>query len=649
MTKTEGVIIDKVVYILAVLFFICFFYHFSSPTETLIFRDHTNYFLPTKHFLAESESFWMPHNYLGIPAYADPQIGFWYPGSLIFKMVPLVRAYNLYIVMHFGVIYVFSYLIGHQLFDRLSGLFLAVGCTYAGVTLSLSEFSSYFVSFAYFFPGFYLLVDFTRKKSRSRLFLLPVLAFLSLTAGGLLFFVINSMVMIFGLGFFVLRREIDWKLAVQLVLFGIVVCYLPVFYYFELYLNSPLTHGYEMVGELKFNQSGLIRLFDYRANGWEQFLTAPDTLYPFAYCGLVGLLLFLLGLRHYKKTAMLGAVFLLAASGGIVWRVGTIVFALGQFRYPEKLVAYAVPAFFLCAAGGLFRLRVKKKIKLLIVVIFFAELFLINAGYFVFVPFFDGLQKKEPFSIPPGTRVISIVDKGFGPNFPATSLEEYNSEQLKYKFGLAAKFYDLQSFLGYSPAKLENYYRLKEFFSFGGLNARQRTRLLQNCGVEYVVGKIRIDDSAVLNRQEFWEPVHTDMAENFQVFRITDAKPRAYLIAVSEITATKHLADIIRPLPNLEPLRVEKKEDGITAACELLVPRYLVFNSFYYPGMEITIDGNVVEHELVFTIFPAVYVSAGVHQIEFKYRPTGFVINLILWACGTGLWGWGWWRCRQAD
>ena len=50
----------------------------------------------------------------------------------------------------------------------------------------------------------------------------------------------------------------------------------------------------------------------------------------------------------------------------------------------------------------------------------------------------------------------------------------------------------------------------------------------------------------------------------------------------------------------------------------------------YYPGWEVTVDGEPSQLLKTNYTFKGVYLSAGQHQVEFKFIPISFIVGLIL-------------------
>lgn len=623
--------------------FLAVFARLLSPTGTLVFRDHLNYFLATKHFLAEGYRFWFGSNYLGVPAYGDPQLGFWYPPSLLFPLLPFPFGYNLFLVLHFLIIFLFAYLIGRDRFDGLTGLFLAVGVTLSGVVLGLSEFGSYFASFAWFFPLLWLLLRY-RQTGRFRYLLwFPPVLFLALTPGGTLFFAVNLLVAVGALAWFSFRRRLAPRRALLVLLLTALFCYLPAFYYFELYLNSSLPLGYEHPGDFSFSLARLDKFISAPHNTWDRFLADPNTLFPFAYLGVVGAICFVLGVRSHPRIALLAILVLLSAAGWAGWPLLSGLFAFCKFRFPEKVLPYFVALFGLVAAGGFHRLGVKRGFKLVLLAVFFAELALVNSDYFVMAPWAELVRRGGDWNYPRGTRVMTIVSQNLNPKYEADTLEEHSLGHLRYKHGLAAAYYGMDSFLGYGPAKLAGSYRASQFFSFGGLTAVERTRLLRNLGIEYVFGKIFIDGDKVMERQAGWEPQFYDPEKNFQLYRLTGSLPPAYLVSEAQFRGMDSLGALATDFPFAPVGELVVGNDRVQAICRATAPGWLVVNRYWYPGMIATVSGRDAPVARAFGILAAVKVPAGETTVSITYRPTALVPNLLVFAA-TILWWLGLYR-----
>jgi hypothetical protein len=76
-------------------------------------------------------------------------------------------------------------------------------------------------------------------------------------------------------------------------------------------------------------------------------------------------------------------------------------------------------------------------------------------------------------------------------------------------------------------------------------------------------------------------------------------------------------------------VRFERYESNyIRVQASLLDPGWLVLTDTYYPGWEVRIDGQIGQILPADYIFRAVPLEPGPHAIEFKYRPSSFVVGV---------------------
>lgn len=76
-----------------------------STDETLFLRDVHLYFQPMKRLLAETVRagewpWWNPWILGGVPFYANPQVGLFYPPSVVLHVLPFPLAFNLFVLLH---------------------------------------------------------------------------------------------------------------------------------------------------------------------------------------------------------------------------------------------------------------------------------------------------------------------------------------------------------------------------------------------------------------------------------------------------------------------------------------------------------------------------------------------------------------------
>jgi hypothetical protein len=84
------------------------------------------------------------------------------------------------------------------------------------------------------------------------------------------------------------------------------------------------------------------------------------------------------------------------------------------------------------------------------------------------------------------------------------------------------------------------------------------------------------------------------------------------------------------PTSQLDILRYEP--ETVSVAVETDQPGYLVLSDAYYPGWQVTIDGQPASLRRANYAFRAVFVPAGQHTVEFTFAP-------VMWRVGLGVSG----------
>jgi uncharacterized membrane protein YfhO len=64
--------------------------------------------------------------------------------------------------------------------------------------------------------------------------------------------------------------------------------------------------------------------------------------------------------------------------------------------------------------------------------------------------------------------------------------------------------------------------------------------------------------------------------------------------------------------------------EAIAIQATLDAPGYLILSDAWYPGWRATVDGERATIERANTMFRAVYLPAGTHEIRFAYQPIRF-------------------------
>lgn len=121
-----------------------------------------------------------------------------------------------------------------------------------------------------------------------------------------------------------------------------------------------------------------------------------------------------------------------------------------------------------------------------------------------------------------------------------------------------------------------------------------------------------------LRSYQDYEPEKTVILENLPTeleSKLTIVDGRIY---IGQGTSSDNL-DIVKKSNNEIFVKVELKSEGI-----------LLLDDVYYPGWKVTVDGEPSQLLKTNYTFKGVYLSAGQHQVEFKFIPISFIVGLIL-------------------
>ena len=75
--------------------------------------------------------------------------------------------------------------------------------------------------------------------------------------------------------------------------------------------------------------------------------------------------------------------------------------------------------------------------------------------------------------------------------------------------------------------------------------------------------------------------------------------------------------------------------ERVVVVVEAETPAYLVLADTFDPGWTATVDGRPAPISPAYVAFRAVYVDKGRHTIEFRYRPAGFLLGLVISMAGV--------------
>jgi len=139
---------DLLIYFIFLFLALVFFYPFLTGANILSFRDLSLYFYPLRFLMVELvKSFqlplWNPYLFCGYPLLATLQIGFFYPLSFIYYLLPFNLAFNYYTIIHYFLGALFMYwLMRHYQLSQPSSFLSAIVFAFSGYLISMANMNT---------------------------------------------------------------------------------------------------------------------------------------------------------------------------------------------------------------------------------------------------------------------------------------------------------------------------------------------------------------------------------------------------------------------------------------------------------------------------------------------------------------------------
>lgn len=344
--------------------------------EVFTLRDHSDYFQPLHWFTANELQhrrlpLWNAYNASGEPWLANPQTGVFYPPAWLFLVLPFACAYVIYLALHVMLLGSGAYL----LFARLTrpgggALVAALALTFCGPVISLLDVSNNLTTFAWI-P----LIVWCALSEVSAMTCGAVMA-LSFLAGEPFFASIGALL------FVVIRRR-GWMDKLEAAAMALALSAVQLFPFLRWIANSDRARGGMARAHIL---SGSMAPRDWLSLALPP---KPDAVFdpsmgqhflPILYAGLLTIVFAIIGIfAARRRAAGWSALILLTAlvaAGSHLRPVGDLLAALPLtiFRYPARVVPFAVLGICALAAFGCNRAIRSEPIKLLLALLTFVDL-----------------------------------------------------------------------------------------------------------------------------------------------------------------------------------------------------------------------------------------------------------------------------------
>ncbi len=661
----------------AVAVTILFFHSVIFSDQTFYFRDIHRFFFPMKYHLAQSLAqghipFWNPHIFCGAPFLSAIQSGVFYPIALTSFLLPFPSAFDIYVLSHFIIGFIFFYL-----FIRVNGhsssaaLLTGISFCFGGYTISSINVLNNLASLIWLPAILWAYHESIFKKSLSKLFL--TLTFISLSVlGGEPQLVIINVVILFLYGLLILPfsqldaysifKRIAGLFLVVLGVVGLTMVQLgPTYLDYD---NSVRIGGlsYLQASKYSIDWPMLKHLF------WplpfdSSFSTDPAvnsdffpgkngipwllTVYPGVVIAPLASLKVIFS--HSKKALLWGAIFLVSITLSLgdntpFFRLFYQIFPF--FRYPSKFIFPAGFSILVLSASGfdlLFSYFRRNKFYSTSLSFFFlfiltADLYLAH-GHLNPTCSYKFYKYRHPDLNPifsdSGNFRIFVDSDSFDGHLPHSIFDTH----LRWQTAIMPNtgiLHNLNHIGGEAGLELNYQYIITEMLT---KSWEEKLLFLRQANVKYIVSAIPLQTLPELQGHiHKLSPI---------LYRLTDNMARAWIVGrlqsvkgdIIQILSTTKIDPTTSALAPptdathfTEPFSESISRiqylgtNRISINASVSRPSILVLSEAYYPGWRAFINGKEKEIIRLNLLFQGVALEKGSHNVEFIFRPYGFFV-----------------------
>lgn len=641
--------------------------------DELYFRDMQIFFTPMKQFLGSAfrEGYlpwWNPSLQMGIPFFADPQSGVFYPPSLIFAVFDAPRGIAISLALHLVIGQAGAYALARSNdFDRLpsaaTGLIYGLG----GWSLSCGNMLTLAHSSAWA-PWTILVCErLWRRPDRGSIALAAIVLAMQMYSGWPEMFILLAVTLIIrrlvtaGIGD---KRWLPATLVAALLAAGL---FAPQFLAtLEAYRASMRVGGLPVEELLEFSATGaqwlsLLQPIALSAVNWNIFNLYPDGHVPIfltLHLGWLALPLIVLGAamprRYSLSWVCIGAIGIFFALGAANPLAVEILKLINRFRTPEKYLFLVHLAAAMLVAPGLSRLLAWTPAKLAPAAA--TILLLVLAGELLH------LGRKIDLRAPAGyyrleqTAEARIIGREPGRVYArSVAQEDIDTVRELYAAFRSSLTPNIGQVAGMDYVNGVSFLQYREHLPvlklIEGLPASELlARRLAFLGVRYVV----TDDPSFATNYEWslyaqrltprlWRLEITSPLLGF-AHHVTTASGRTVASSASSIDFTngdRVFVDSPKVNANYDSsaqiLHSHKRPGLYEIDVAANSSAWLVLRENFYPGWTATIDGNPVELTPTNRFFMGLPIPPGQHRVRIEFRPTHLMPGLLLAALAASV------------
>ncbi len=618
---------------------------------------------------------WCSNYFCGAPFISDLQSGVFYPPSIIFLFGSVSKAFNIYVLTHFLLGFVFVYRFVKKIdLSNLAALFAGTAYCFGGYILSSINTLNNLSTLIWLPAILWAVTTALKDKKKSGYFLTILFCCMSILAGEPQLFIMTGMMLfLYCIIYFPAQKSVRSIFKIPFAIFIVIFISLlitsvqlgPAFTdyalsvrqggisYAEATKNSlsfetlkhllvPLRFTYDYTA----NPESLNRLFSHK-NGMSWLLSIyPGILIiPFACLGI---------LLQYSQKKLL---WLLVFTASIMLALGnnTPVYKLlyktvSIFRYPEKFIFPGSFSLIILAAYGLDELLKKFHSKAVNYIIFTAAFILLFSDLYYnhrhLNPLVDAKQYEDihpdlqPVIDDRDIFRIYVDQESFTKELLQGSIIKHHITWQNMLFPNIARLKNIDQVNGTTGLELRYQYIITELLLRPW---EDKIDFLRMANVKYIVSANELNKI----------PGIEDKVEqiNAHVYRLKDFLPRARIIGKLLPVKKGTIDELIKPDFNYTESAVTNaaavqsynsqmvrgveqiryiNSNKIEIQTNIEKPGVLILAESAYPGWKVFVDGKEKQCLWLNLLFQGVEIDKGKHRVEFIYSPDKFGIYIFI-------------------
>ena len=617
---------------------------------------------------------WCSSYFCGAPFISDLQSGVFYPLSIVFLFGPVSKAFNIYVLAHLLLGFIFTYQFIKKIVSARAALFAGTAYCFSGYVLSSVNTLNNLSTLIWLPAILWSMTTALKDKNKSGFFLTVLFCCMSILAGEPQLFLMSGILLfLFCIIYYPSKGPINSTFKTSLILFIIIAASLlitfvqlgPAFTDYSLSVRqggmsyADSTRDSLSFGSLKHFIIPLHFSSDYvsshesynnlfnGSNGmsWLMSVYPGAMILPLA---LTGLLINCSQKKLFWLIVFSGSIILALGDNTPVYSLVYKIFSI--FRYPEKFILLSSFSIIVLAAYGFDELFKKINNRVVINSVFIIAIILLFTDLYSNHRFLNPVAESKLYQeVHPDLKPvlndseifrIYVDQESFTKSLSQGSIIDHHKVWQNMLFPNTALLKNIDQVNGTTGLELRYQYIITEILLKPW---KDKIDFLKMANVKYIVTERRLNKI----------PGMEDKVEriNSHLYSVNGFLPRARIIGklkpiikgtMDELTRpyfnysdeaitntaiyTEYSTQTVREVKNI----VYRSNSRIEIETNSEEPGILVLSESSYPGWKVYVDGKEKECLWLNLLFQGVKIDEGRHKVEFVYSPDKFGFYILI-------------------